>query len=163
MNSWNDLDGAERKKKWNIKDKQKVSITDDRVEVSSNGSTDHEQQGAACRKLFASVITLAIRDSTLKPFESFGKLRMQNEASSAMSFLFGGRCDFYLEFLDIDPSHFRKSLIDSMSGVKNNSSNSVFSKLVTPMGKRAFMFNHRHLENISIPKLNYEEEYNEHY
>ena len=157
MNSWNDLDGAERKKKWNIKDKQKVSITDDRVEVSSNGSTDHEQQGAACRKLFASVITLAIRDSTLKPFESFGKLRMQNEASSAMSFLFGGRCDFYLEFLDIDPSHFRKSLIDSMSGVKNNSSNSVFSKLVTPMGKRAFMFNHRHLENISIPKLNYED------
>jgi hypothetical protein len=155
MNSWADLNNEERKKKWNIKDKQKVSITDKRAEVSSNGATDHEQQGAACRKLFASVITLAIRDSTLKPFESFGKLRMQNEASSAMSFLFGGRCDFYLEFLDIDPSHFRKSLIDSMSGVKNNSATSVFFKLVTPMQRRAFMFNHRHLENISIPKLNY--------
>ena len=155
MNYWEDLDTVERPSKVGIKNNVKVGLTDGHAEVSSRGSTDHEQQGAACRKLFAAVVTLAIRDATLKPFESFGKLRMQNEASSAMSFLFGGRCDFYLEFLDIDPSHFRKSLIDSMSGVKNNSATSVFFKLVTPMQRRAFMFNHRHLENISIPKLNY--------
>ena len=150
---WSDLDSANKKDKWRAKGSLAVALTDKKTDVVLSKLLDPKKQGEACRKLFASVMTLAIQDSTKRPVKdrSFNKLTICNDARSAMAFLFSDRCDVYLHFLDIQPKTFRKSLVECMSGAKNSSEDSVFCKLISPMARRSFMFNYRHYENIVVP------------
>ena len=150
---WSDLDPANKKDEWLAKGGIKIGLTDKKIDVVVGKLFNPKKQGEACRKLFASVMTLAIKDATIRPLKdgNFKKLTTCFEARSAMSFLFSDRCDVYLHFLDINPRIFRESLLACMSGAKNYSKTSVFCKLITPMARRSFMFNYRHYENVVVP------------
>ena len=158
-NIWTSLDSTEKKAELKIVNGQAINITDKRTNVTANKELYPEKQGAACRKLFASIITMAIRDATMKPTKDkfSSKLTIHSEARSAMAFLFSDRCEVYLQFLDINSKYFRKSLVECMSGAKNNSLSSIFSKLVSPLAQKAFMFNYRYWENIPVPATAYKD------
>lgn len=70
---------------------------------------------AAGKRLLSAVIGLAINDACLAPFKESKGLRLHSEAKDALEFLFySEQCDKYLMVMDIEPSTFRRCLLDAM-------------------------------------------------
>lgn len=70
---------------------------------------------AAGKRLLSAVIGLAIQDSCLAPFAESKDLRLHSEAKDALEFLFySEQCEKYLMVMDIEPTTFRRCLLDAM-------------------------------------------------
>ena len=80
-------------------------------------------------KLVSAVVALAVTDTTKK-----NDKHLDNDAKTALVFLFGDNVDPWLEMIDIDPGHFKRKLMDSM-----HSSGGQFSD----EQKRAFRMNYQ--------------------
>lgn len=73
------------------------------------------EEYAAGRRLLSAVIGLAIHDACLAPFAESKDLRLHSEAKDALEFLFySEQCEKYLMVMDIEPTTFRRCLLDAM-------------------------------------------------
>lgn len=105
-------------------------------------------QNKACQRLFASVISQAIRDACLPPIdrdtkrqaEEFEGKRQTEVAIDAVEFLFGENKTFhlYMSLLDMHADHFRSKLLDAMEGGEPG----YFSMTISEDQRRAFRWNH---------------------
>lgn len=110
---------------------------------------DESFQNRACQRLFASVISQAIRDACLPPIdrntklpaEDFDGKRQTTVAVDAIEFLFGKNKSFhlYISLLDMYADHFRSKLLESMESNRPG----YFSMTISEVQRRAFKWNHR--------------------
>jgi len=109
---------------------------------------DQSFQNKACQRLFASVISQAIRDACLPPIdretkrqaEEFEGKRQTEVAIDAIEFLFGENKSFhlYMSLLDMHADHFRSKLLDAMESERPG----YFSMTISDAQRRAFRWNH---------------------
>ena len=81
---------------------------------------DTNTQSQACSRLLASVVFLAVKDATLKPYRKKGtnKLTLSSKADSAIEFFFGFDSpisDLYLSLLGWEPDTFKSALLKAMN------------------------------------------------
>ena len=105
---------------------------------------DDNAQNKACRSLLATVVLLAVADSCLAPPKPAKgekpKIPMATDAFTAMRFLFDeslSGLSEYAAWLDMEPSHFRRKLLETMS---DNSPRIINGH--EPMDRRKFRYNY---------------------
>lgn len=84
---------------------------------SSSENVRVDAQTKACLKLWAAVVSLAVRDCCLQPFKNDqDKYIPQSESIKALGFIFNedSNLDQILDWLNMDPNHFKKKLVDNM-------------------------------------------------
>lgn len=72
---------------------------------------------AAGKRLLSAVIGMAINDACMPAFEDAKResFKLHSEAEDALEFLFySPDCDRYLMVMDIDPTTFRRCLVEAM-------------------------------------------------
>ena len=121
------------------------------MKVSLRASDSHkvDDQTRACMKLWAAVVSMAIRDSTLQPVKIEGLddkdtiHRPSPEALNAMYFLFDETSNLVniLEILDINAVNFRRKILDKMYSDKRKS-DEYFMKEINERHRRNFRYNH---------------------
>ena len=67
------------------------------------------------QRLLAAVVSLAMRDTTAEPVKVGKHLEVNNDAASALDFLFTDASDAFLDLLDFNPQTFRKKLLEVMN------------------------------------------------
>jgi hypothetical protein len=72
-----------------------------------------DEQTTACHRLLCAVVQLAVVDSFHKPIKIGESLRLDENAQTALDFLFV-HGDPFLEAIDMEPSTFRASLLKKM-------------------------------------------------
>ena len=110
---------------------------------------DQSFQNQACTRLFASVISQAIRDACLPPIdretkrqaEDFEGKRQTEIAVDAIEFLFGENKSFhlYMSLLDMHADHFRSKLLNAMESSANTG---YFNMMISDVQRRAFRWNY---------------------
>lgn len=105
---------------------------------------DDNAQNKACRSLLATVVLLAVADSCIRPPKPIKgerpKIPMATEAFTAMRFLFDETLpglNEYATWLDMEPSHFRMKLLETM----RSESPSIINGY-DPSDRRAFRYNY---------------------
>ena len=66
-------------------------------------------------QLLSAVLAMAVRDSYIEPNKSQKGVSLNSVAASALDFLFTDMSDGYLQWIDIDPGHFRSKLLEQMN------------------------------------------------
>lgn len=110
--------------------------------LSSAAISEIDPQTRACMRMWANVVSLAIRDACGKPFKSKGGTITPSDVSkSAIRFLFDPHSHIakVLDCFDINVDGFRRNLIDLMY---NNKSFSEFNARVQDTQKRNFRLNY---------------------
>lgn len=75
------------------------------------------EEYAAGKRLLSAVIGMAINDACMPPFEDARgrNFRLHSDAADALEFLFYSEsCEEYLMVMDIEPTTFRRCLVDAM-------------------------------------------------
>lgn len=120
-----------------------------------------DNEGLKCYKLWCAVVAAAVMDTCLHPVTfrhadtrakqlmnlnpqvATSKKIPRKDAMSALYFLFEkDRADHILDILDIDPGHFRKSLVACMYGYKYGKGVTSFTSLITDSHRIGFRFNY---------------------
>jgi hypothetical protein len=110
---------------------------------------DEDAQTAACIKLLASVVTLAITDACQKPCRvknKSGRTHASTRISlDAMRFLMGNGVKSYIENLGMDGDRFKEQLLKQMW---DESDRGYLTEKITAIQRKNFRFNHYSFSNI---------------
>jgi hypothetical protein len=115
---------------------------------------NEQHQTAACTRLLASVVTLAISDACQPPrrTKTSSGLTWASGRSSldAMRFLMGDGVKHYLELLGMDGNRFKEQILKQMW---DDSERGLFTKKISDAQRRNFRFNHHSFNRIPAASL----------